>query len=253
MKKGIMLLLTFMLLLVTIPAYGEIILFRNISWGANISQFEKSFNPEEYISKNKDEYLPRWSARKTQTDPITINLDTLYNDEYPDGWGTLIFNLDFENGLKVSGYPISTVTAYFAYGIDEKGNVLRDENNSRLYMAEYTFNAVDGNFAYNDLKEKLINLYGSGEEKVVNSEILTVDESFSIKNVDTTVYKYIIKGDNNTACMLEKVTSENECLFLSLVYADENSDSILDEVLSAIKNEQLDIETTQSVGNYDGL
>lgn len=253
MKKVLMMLLVSSILLVTIPAHGETILFRNIPWGANISLYSKSYSPDEYISKNDDEYLPRWSARKAETDSITINLDTLYGDGYPNGWGTLIFSMDRENGLKVSGYHVSTVTAYFAYGIDEKGNVLRDEKDSRFYMAEYSFDAVDGNTAYADLKEKLTNLYGLGEETIKDSQTLTVDDSFSMNYIDTKVYKYIIKGDNNTVCMLEKTIAEDECISLSLVYADEKSDKMLDEVLKSIKNERLTNEATQSVGNYDGL
>ena len=227
------------------------ILFRGIPWGANISSYEKAFEGQ-HVSKNDNEYLIRWSNRKSELDPNSVNLNNMYGDGYPAGWGTLIFSMDRENGFKVSGYHVSTVLGLFAYGIDNEGDVLRDEKDSRFYMAEYGFDAEDGINAYDDLKQKLTDLYGTGTETSEKSRMLTVDENSSAVYVDTVVTKYLIK-DAVGICMLEKVETEKDCASLSLVYADINSDQIIDEVLRAIKHEKLINESVDSLDNYNGL
>ena len=142
MKKALVLILLLITLYVVIPAYGETILFRNVPWGANISRFYKSFESKPSFIESDDEYLPRWSNREGETNPDVINLNNLYSDGYSDGWVIFSYSVDRDKGLKVSGYP-ATVTAYFVYGIDENGNVLRSGDDSRFYMAEYSFDVGD--------------------------------------------------------------------------------------------------------------
>lgn len=228
------------------------ILFRNIPWGANLQQYEAAFEGN-HISKNQNEYISRWSVRKAENDPGTVSLNDMYADGYPAGWGTLIYSMDRQDGLKVSGYHVSTVLGYFVYGVDQNGNVLRDEPDCRFYMAEYTFDAEDGFTAYDDLKGKLSILYGNGTEKVIQSQMLTVDDAtMQAKYVDSVITRYVITDGRGT-CMLEKIEAEGKCSSLALVYADEESDAMIDEVISAIKKERKDSETEDSVGNYDGL
>lgn len=82
--------------------------------------------------------------------------------------------------------------------------------------------------------------------------MLTVDENTHAVYVDTVVTKYLIT-DGIGACMLEKVETEKGCASLSLIYADVNSDQMIDEVLRSIKREKLVNESTDSVDNYNGL
>lgn len=228
------------------------ILFRNLSWGSNIAAFENAFE-NQHVSKNDDEYLIRWSNRKVEEDPNTVNLNSMYGDGYPAGWGTLIISTDRENGFKVSGYHVSTILGLFAYSVDDAGNVLRSESDSRFYMAEYGFDVEDGIAAYDDLKAKITDLYGQGTETSVKSMTLIVDDDASAKYVASVITRYLIFDDVEGACMLEKVETDEKCISLSLVYADVNSDKMIDEVIQAIKHEKLVNESTDSFENYDGL
>ena len=235
-------------------AFSEEIRFRGIPWRSDIDAFSSLFEHDRHVSVNDDDRLMSWSDRKRQTDPNTVSIDMLPGGNAPSGWTAFVMCLDMGNTIKVAGHPISSVIAFFTYGIDDNGDLLTSREKSEFYMAEYSFYVLDGDFAYDDLKQKLTDLYGQGDETIDDIKIISFDsEAMKAQFVDAEIYKYIIYGENSSVCMLEKVISEENVISLSLVYADTKGDNRIQDTIDARKRESVQQERLDSIGSNDGL
>jgi len=98
-------------------------------------------------------------------------LGLIDGDEYKDKIGKYYGKSDAEN-MNVAGHKISSLWMYFAYNTDNEGIILNDDENVRLYRADYGVEVRDLNKDYDDLLKKLISLYGEPlQEGSVQSDI----------------------------------------------------------------------------------
>lgn len=210
-------------------AFADEVLFRELPWGSNVKEYEKTYNVNDgMIISRENETLMKVSTRIESIHPKMIQPD----DNNHAGWVSVLFNLDTENGLKVSGYPISMAYAYFTYGIDKDGHLLLSSSECELYMAEYVFETQNGQTIYDELKSDLDSRYGEGEEKLFYSRTINKNDKNEWEYIDAEIYKCYYYGDNHTICMIEKAMNGDKCFSLSLVFANEQGDDIIDRVIS---------------------
>ena len=69
----------------------------------------------------------------------------------------------FPKDFTVAGIPVGSVYAYFLYNI-ENGLPVKEDSSAKLYKAEYSFEAIDMAAAYEMLRGKMENLYGSAKK-----------------------------------------------------------------------------------------
>lgn len=172
MKKLFCLMLVFLSL--TSIAYADEIMFRDIPWGANVSEVLSSLglvNADE-VDKNSDVDKYR--------------LVCVYESDIEEfGSQQLCEFSSFENcgytcsplmafNMTVAEHKVSWLKLQFLFGITD-GNVSREQSDSEFYSAKYQFSPDDYVTAYEDLLDKLIWLYGEPivEETVDNDSYLT--------------------------------------------------------------------------------
>ena len=192
--------------------------------------------------------MPRWEGIKTDQYIDSANMMLCYWNANPTGHEISFYGLA-SSGFTVSGYSVGGVDAYFRYGVDENGRILKEIEDSEMYLAKYEFEASDKEAAYYDLKEKLGNLYGQGEEIVDHYEMMLYSMDGTSRPQISDITRFFIQGDNNTWVLLEKLVKDEECTTLLLIYADGEADRKLDELVAAqARQEQID-----GANNYDGL
>lgn len=228
-------------------AFADDILFRNLKWGCNTDDFKNSINVG-YTYTQEDTSLPRWEGIKEDAYINSENTMLYTWNINPLGHIVSYYGLA-DAGFKVSGYSVNIVEAYFRYGIDHDGKIMKDMTDSEMYLAKYIFEASDKESAYYDLKQKLSQLYGIGEEVDDKYSGKMFSSTDGFKNFETVITRYFIQGSNNAWVLLEKMVEDGECSTLILIYADGAADRKLDELVSA----QAKQEYNNGIGNYDGL
>lgn len=246
MKKLISLLLA-VFMLCSVASASEI-LFRDIPWGSNTLFVEKAVRgfAEGYVYTNDDTVLLYWSE-----DPF-VDYFSAYTP-YEAGWQVSAYT----DKLDVAGYPVRYVDAYCHYGIKD-GYLSHDKKDGQFYQAVYTFDVINIENTYSDLKTKLEQLYGLGKETVDEFSKVLYTNSDRIE-YDVTQKVTIWTGDNGTSVMLCSSTSsrgiEKDLLnhVLSLKYGNTNANFTLEEVAYMIKNEHMIAEAKGAISNFDGL
>lgn len=248
MKRFITIILTVtMIISITSFAYAEEILFRNLTWGCNPDEFKKSLESNNVYTEDHTQ-LPRWEDIKKDQYIDSVNMMLYIWNANPTGHIINLYGLQ-DTGIKVSSYNVSFVEGYFRYGISDDGHVLEDLSDSELYLAKYEIEASNKAEAYDDLKSKLIQLYGTGNEVADNYSGTLYSSDGTRSDLDSGITRYFIQGSNNAWVLLEKKTDNGECTTLLLIYADGDADAKLDLVVEAQANQ----EKLNGVGNFDGL
>ncbi|MBQ8073919.1 MAG: hypothetical protein IJ231_09190 [Clostridia bacterium] len=236
--------------LVAEAAYADEILFRGLPWYSSMAEVKASFADDPILVDEVDEAV---QVLYSKIDGNMHNLSYGITG-YPAGWVAYSYldGMDFN----VAGYGLSDMMVYCCYGLDEN-NVDREINSSRLYLASYTFNVVDKQGAFEDLKEKLTSLYGNGIENAVENSYYAIGEN-DLEEVSFTEHKIEWLGDNNTAAVLVYSESAlgNSDLFhhyLVLTYGKTDSDAMVQAVCDAVEAERMKTEKQNRTNNTNGL
>ena len=163
--------------------------------------------------------------------------ETLYS------WGpeytrTSVENAGFEyavtgigNSFFVAGHSVNEVYLWALYG-SGSGSVEREKELSKLYKAAYYFDDADKDAAYNDLLEKLSDLYGSP----------------AVRQEETDDRYAMWYGANNTGVILRKQKLFST-VYLSLCYGRSDADSLIAELKTSFAEENQSVAGNE----YDGL
>jgi hypothetical protein len=152
----------------------------------------------------------------------------------------------------VAGIPVDMIYAYFLYSFDAN-NLYKEENESQLYYAYYSFNPVDIESAAPILEEKLSGLYGKGQKKSDSSDVINIGGNNYTKYMDTVTWY----GANDTALRLyiehkyDKVTKQTEYTDLRLYYGKSNSVEMINAVKDAMARDE--VKKMQNDDSTDGL
>ncbi len=232
------------------PAFADEILFRGIPWYASMTDVKASFSDDSIIVAETDEALQVYYSK------IDGNMHnaSLGMTRYPAGW--VAYSYLEGQDFKVAGYGLSDMTFYCCYGLDEN-RVNRKSDNSRLYLASYTFGVVDKRGAFEDLKAKLSSIYGEGKESSESGFSYIIEEA-DLKENEITEYRAEWNGDNNTAAVLVFSESElsNDDLFhhyLVLTYGKTDSDTMVQSVCDAVEAECVAQENQSRTNSTYGL
>lgn len=222
------------------PGTDEI-LFRKIPWGSTPNDFSSIVGISSLRGPSEAScYSWEWKGND-----IGTSLHSLSDS------GVKIYG--FPDDFAVAGIPISSVYAYFLYDIGDDEKPLKDENEAKLYKAEYSFKAVDMAAAFELLLGKMENLYGTPKK----NENVTNVWNLSGNDYEQHDEWYVWYGENNTGVYLrtqyridsvDKTTSHTE---LELVYGRTNSAEMISALEAAFAKEEL--EEMLNNDNNDGL
>lgn len=231
-------------------AYADEILFRGLPWYSSMAEVKASFTDDSIFVDEVDEAV---QVLYSKIDGNMHNLSYGITG-YPAGWVAYSYleGMDFN----VAGYGLSDMMIYCCYGLDEK-NVDREINSSRLYLASYTFNVVDKQGAFDDLKGKLTSLYGNGVENDVESSYYVIGEN-DLEEVSFTEHRIEWLGDNNTAAVLvysESALGNSDLYhqYLVLTYGKTDSDAMVQAVCDAVEEERVKTENQNRTNTTNGL
>lgn len=138
----------------------------------------------------------------------------------------------------IAGYSLSEIHTYYYFDYDENG-YYPTAKDSHLYTLYMVLEAIDYDYAEEDLVSKLTTLYGK-PEKISNS--LMYDG-----------VSYIWYGANNTAVCLTHIDYDyDEDDEMYLTYGKTDSDAALKAVSQLVRNKKASEERKNS-NNFDGL
>lgn len=206
------------------------ILFRGIPWYSTKAYAEKILL-ENNVTAKEDGWQSDSLYRLSALNYPNVNSG---NDRVDGGGIKMSYS-----GLTVAGYTPSEVHACYIYQIDNSGSLIRDIDNSQLYLAWYVFDGddfTDYQSLFDDLTAKLSSLYG----------IATDDEN-----------AYLIKkiwNDSNSNSI--QMVMDDDRSYVTLGYIASDADSKLDEMQSAIDAENAAaeaVEREKNATNTDGL
>lgn len=150
------------------------------------------------------------------------------------------------------------VYVYCCYGISEDGKVLRDRESSEFYMASYIFDVLDIQGTFYDLKEKMIGLYGIGEETTSFGSGVYNTGNDEWKPYKSTTVRIEWKGNNNTGVVLTATWDDRETGVgsfnrVKLIYGRTDYDPKLTRIEKAVLQERLQTEKNNRTNDTDGL
>lgn len=210
------------------------ILFRDIPWGSSFLEVDEKLGTWELWN------LTGESFKTCSVDDILIGDYEGIDFEYS---GINVISNAFNGEQEVAGYTTSEIQLYFSF-LPVNGYLTYDEKDTSLYGAQYKFEPVNLQDTYDDLKQKLIDIYG---------EPAKVTEDIDLwKNAYTYTYWY---GADNTELVLKSLDSENDTTNLYdneiyISYAWRNGDVLLQNASDAVKKEKSDKEK-EIQGNKD--
>ena len=155
-----------------------------------------------------------------------------------------IFAVPYDCQIDVAGYTTEPVELYFVHTINN-GILEKTVESSALYGAKYNFEAKNLEEMTNDLVNKLSSVYGEPEKNT--SDIDWIGNQY-------TYYQWY--GENNTGLSLisEKISddfmSEYSYDSITISYAWENGDELLQAADDCRENEEIDAEAS-SYGSSD--
>lgn len=162
----------------------------------------------------------------------------------------------------VGGHSVSDVRMWFVYGCTDD-SILREKEDSSLYMTRYTFSVMDTMSAYKDLKAKMNLIYGEGKEvtKQTESSSWSTGADGDLVRTDYTCDKRTTtwKGVGNTCVKLEGSASTRPIEedywnhYLTLVYGKIDKDEQISKVEALVKAEKLKEELDNYSPDIDGL
>lgn len=224
------------------PGFVEI-LFREIPWGTtseNAAELIKNENVSASIQILEEAFI---LFPEELLDPYSLN--------GINAGGNVLYAYN----LTAGGYKVEMAQLHFLYNI--KNNLI-DRNNDSFYAAAYYLDVVDHEAVYNDLHQKMTDIYGVGKEK-------TGQQSGVIASLDYTgMYTHTVKrttwyGANDTFVILQWISDDNQAkpvqdsCGVSIVYGKHNLDSSLLEIEKALNQEKANADKENAKGNSEGL
>ena len=260
MKKLIVVLLIATML--SSNALAQEILFRGIPWGTSIKIAEEEVDDiSNYCGSHDGAILPYWEGHTTN--PLFLPNNTSYGSGYLC-YATFAAGdfAEYGKSLMVAGHYVGDVRMWFRYGVID-GELAKEASDSELYMAQYSFSVMDIASAYEDIKSKMIGIYGEGKETVEDDDGLSygVDSNGDLVKTEYTIHKKstIWYGENGTAAKLESSISSRPaeedylCHYLNLTYAKTDEDEKLEQVEKLVKAELLKAEAANITSDTSGL
>lgn len=232
---------------VSTSASAAEITFRGIPWGSDIGAVEDALPENGYFYANGDAYIPYWESCATWDEML------FGQTAYPSGWTGLA---SYYDGQKVAGYNISQIQTWSHYGL-EGNSVLRSEDDSKFYAAQYTFDVVDISGAYEDIKQKMTDLYGPCIENVEISSggIYGID---GMDKYEATAKVAEWLGDNGGQARLvmecNTLGPENYTHhYLILYYGKADSTAEIERVVECVEAEAISEENANRTDDTNGL
>lgn len=214
------------------------ITFKDIPWGTTFSEADSMLSQLNLWNISGEGF------KQYSVDDILIGDYKGIDFEYS---GINVISNAFNKEQTVAGYTTSDITLYFVF-IPVNGYLTYVEDDAILYGAQYEFEPTDLARMYEDLKGKLVSLYGDPYKTSEDSDI------FGNK------YTYTYwRGVNDTELVLRSLDSSKDTtniyddkIYIS--YAWRRGDTLLKNASNAVKMERLDAETgAQESGSTEGL
>lgn len=224
---------------------AEGITFRNIPWGSSQTEVEKVMDAEGVDLWVYEDYsMRRW-------DGIEQQFDWEHSKDMPCGW----YSIAFSCNLTVAGYNVHNVETYCVCGTSGNGEISQSKDDGLFYIGAYTFDVIDHEAAYGDLKEKLCSIYGECDEKLKNGS------GFHFGTKGSGEYHYIERtatwnGDNETSVKLYCYTSDyddDSGIRVAIYYGKTDMDEYIDSLQAKMKADALQAERDSRSTSKDGL
>ena len=194
------------------------IVFHGIPWGIGIDELTEQLN-----------------QRDIPTDGINAGADMKFWDyqflsiteDHVDSTGFYMYFYDYDDKVKIAGYPVLSMYLYSHYGIAD-GKISLDANYSEYYLATIRFAASDEMVVgmYSDLLTKLTKLYGSCAEGTTKEYTHAVWYGAN----DTAVMLYRSAGEYQYVCLIYgKTISKQELLELRRLVIEHEIQSVADD------------------------
>ena len=234
-----LLLIVFLISVSAVAEEPDSILFRGIEWFKEESVVKPEIDGIEGIK-------PSWYKGEEEN----ARIDSWYRQ-----WENMYADVNLENGGVILRYENVSVAGYncdlklsFAYAITDD-RVSYDMKSAEFYKAEYTIEELeDMEGAYNDLVDKLSQLYGSSEDK---SYLNSFDDMTSPKGSIWTA------KDGSLVWVGIYYNSFSEVYdTLKIVYAAPDVDGYLTSLDDRIKKETAEgeaIQREENASNFEGL
>ena len=169
-------------MLLFIPAafavYDGEILFRNIPWDTDIVSFREQITSEIQLKEKKYTPLMQGSGIDYFDESEEFFVSTYYFDDDKDCVYRLI--VEASGDVRVAEWPISRIEAYAIQKV-ENGIILNEPSESQIFKCIYYFETseiADVNLALENVKEKLVDLYGDIDLTKIN-EWSVFDNSYN--------------------------------------------------------------------------
>ena len=221
MMKRIVAFLLSMLLLVPIASADtdKEIVFHGIPWGIGL-----------------DELSTQLKQRDIPTNGIETGADMHFWDyqflsvteDHVDSTGFYMYFVDYDDTVKIAGYPVRSMYFYSHYGVTD-GKISLDANDSEYYLVNISFAASDEMVAgiYSDILNKLTKLYGSSTESAPGRYTQAVWYGAN----DTAVMLYRSSGEYQYVCLIYgKTVSKQELLELRRLVIEYEIQSVEDDL-----------------------
>lgn len=202
------------------------IIFNDIPWNATFPDVSEKLSDWDLWNISGEEY------KTCSVDEILIGDYKGIEFEYG---GINIISNAFNGEQKVAGYTTSGIALYFSY-LPIGEYLTYEEKDTALYGAQYVFEPVNLQDMYDDLVQKISEIYGEPNKQIKETDLW--------ENQYTYTYWY---GANNTELVLKSLNSENDTTELYddeiyLTYAWRGGDELLKNASDAVKKEKSDKE-----------
>lgn len=203
--------------------------FRSIPWGANFADVNNQLG----LQKRDWAYMEDTPEISVLDRVLRIYGSDKYDEEIGKYWWTTS-----PDDITVAGHKLTSIWLYFAYDIDSSGKVVRNDDNTKLYYAYYSLLVRDLDNDYQDIKNKLVDLYGNP----------TDSGSIDTPLVSSLFCDIWISADSTLLC-LEKGYNILDEPVIYIAYASLEGNEWLSDAYEAVLSE----EKTNQQNNTDGL
>lgn len=228
------------------------ITFRGIPWSTSISTFLEDRYHNPYSSWwGGSTKIPKDGDYDTGVSSIysiayylscPYEVEYISYDTYSSAPGRVLEWWSWNEGeLTVAGYDVSQTDLYFMQPVNEDGTVDHTPENAYFYMAKYYIDDnLDRISNYDDLTDKLNNLYGDYLYELFDSEVIRMwtDES------------------NNAVVLVRHDTSWEYLDEIEIIYMSGTAMDDIQSLNTALYNEQTILDGNQrqeNSNNVDGL
>lgn len=234
MKKAVLCLLVFVMLLASCFAYAEDgaapILFRGAEWGSTFDEAIKVLPEGSKVRDlNTTEY---WYS----VDNLLYN-ESVWDDSYKGELGGYTYVQSSSlKGLQVAGYDIEELKMYFVYTTGDDGLLIKDSDHTAFIYAYYKLEPKDPDAAYEDLLTKLTKLYGDVDVRQTDSSYIVYEQN-------------LWDGGNGTKVSLLREDYPTGSHYIYIKYSFDGANDLMKKAYDALVLE----ESVNASSNVEGL